>query len=73
MSEPLPDLPDLRDLPTAWTVCPLCGVVVPAPDIHREWHQALVDRVRRAEDLLATARNVITDLNRRVQTLESKG
>lgn len=87
MSEPLPDLPPLVDVPSAWRVCPLCGAAVPAPEVHRAWHQGLVNRVRAAEDLFAAARvrvkelsdglsaaqSAVTDLQGRVAALESKG
>lgn len=61
--EPLPDLPPLADVPSAWVPCPLCGALTPLPDLHRDWHQRIVDRARAAEDKHAAL----------VATLKQKG
>lgn len=70
MSEPLPDPPPIHPPPTSWRVCALCGAIIGAPEVHREWHQRVVNRARAAEDVLAAARSRLSAIESRLTALE---
>ena len=64
MSEALPEPAPAADVPSAWVVCPWCGALAPDLAVHRDYHQKLVTRARRGED-------VVVALLARVEALET--